>query len=267
MQVGGLQVVRGQGVTGQQRGDVAVLHELGEGAAGVAVKGEGRAEHPDDPAVLAVVAEHVVELVVVAAEGGLAAAPLAEGEDVPALPAGVKAVGPHEDALAAVLAPADDHRVPGAQAARLAHVDAVALQHRDAVHARLLGEHPAPAHAEILRENAHRVVVFRRDAVLGRARKAGVRRPVEPQGRKVRRGIGRKLQSHFHILPLRRAIARQSFFSPVLSITHTPPPRHPLPRAKKRGGADPPLFCLSPGNIARAAPLPWRPPRAGARKG
>lgn len=83
MQVGGLQVVRGQGVAGQQRGDVAVLHELGEGAAGVAVKGEGRAEHPDDLAVLAVVAEHVVELVVVAAEGGLAAAPWRKAKTSP----------------------------------------------------------------------------------------------------------------------------------------------------------------------------------------
>ena len=149
---------------------------------------------------VALVFQQLVKLVVIAGKRGLAAAVLPEGEGVLLLRLLAEAVGVHEDAVLAVLGAAGDDEVALFQQAELAHDDFVGLIHRDAVHAAFLGEQPAAADMEILRENAHRVVMLRRDAVERRGHERGLRRGAEFFLRKIRRDILFQLK-HLCCLP------------------------------------------------------------------
>lgn len=94
-----------------------------EGLAGVPVEGEGRPHDPYNGAVVAVVAQKLVELVIVARERGLARAAQAEGEVVVAarvrsavLRCGqtAEAVGVDENALLAVFRASAGDEIAGA---------------------------------------------------------------------------------------------------------------------------------------------------------
>ena len=216
-QIRRLQIVRRQRVACQQRVHISVFDQRRKRPPRIAVKGERRPQHPDDLAVVAVVAQHVVKLVVVPAERRLAAAPLAEREDVAVSLLLFKPVRPDEDALAAVLRAAGKHPLALLQPPRLTHVHAPAVrQHRHAVHARFRRQHPFSAHPEVFRKDAHRMVVLRRDPVQRRLRRARVRRALQPQRRKVRRSVFFQLKGHvsspftaafgFHCFPRQRVV-------------------------------------------------------------
>lgn len=76
----GLEVVRAEGVAGEQTVAVAVFDQLLHGGAGALVEGKGRAHDPENVPVLTLVAQQLDETVVVAGVGRLTAAPLAEGK-------------------------------------------------------------------------------------------------------------------------------------------------------------------------------------------
>lgn len=80
VEVGPFQIVGGESIAGEHRVRIAGVDDFREGLAGVPVEREGRPHDPHDGAVVAVVAQKLIELVVVAREGGLAGAAQTEGE-------------------------------------------------------------------------------------------------------------------------------------------------------------------------------------------
>ena len=144
----------GQGVAGQNGVGVACQDQPGKGGAGVVVKGEGGAHDPHDFAVVTLVAQQLVELIVVPGKSGLPGAALAEGEHIPVPSLFVEAGGMKQNAVLPLLCPAHGHQVALPQVSELPHHDAAAFQDRHAVHAALLGQQPPALHLEIFREDA-----------------------------------------------------------------------------------------------------------------
>ena len=185
VEVGAFQIVGGQGVAGEHRIGVAGIDDLGEGIARKAVEREGRPHDPHDKAVVALVAQKLVELVVVAGEGRLATSAETEGEVVvasgvgrPVLGCGqaAEALGVHEDALLTVLgAPAGD-QVAGADVAEFTHEHRAVFHHGHAVHAGVPSEHPFPVDFQVLGIDGHGVVVLGRYEILRRGHEGRVRR-------------------------------------------------------------------------------------------
>ncbi len=185
VEVSPFQIVGGQGVAGEHSVHVAGVDDLREGLAGIAVEGEGRPHDPHDGAVLAVVAQKLVELVVIAGERRLARTAHAKSEVVVAAGHGrdaavvaevLEPVGVHEDALFAVLgAPAGD-KIAFLDVPELAHEHAPVFHHGHTVHAAVFRKHPAAVELQVLRVDGHGVVVRRRHEVLRGRRKAHVGR-------------------------------------------------------------------------------------------
>ena len=190
MQIGALKIVRGQGVARKNGMHIAVCDQLGHCRACVMVKGEGRAHDPDDLAMIALIAQQIVNFVVIAGEGRFTGTILAEGERLLLGRFLAEAVCMDINALGAILRPTDDDKVALLQQTELAHDDPPALIDRDAVHAALLGQTPGALQLEILREDAHGVVALRGDAVHGRRKAARLGRGLEFLGGKVRRKVG-----------------------------------------------------------------------------
>ena len=142
-EVAGLQIVGGQCVARQQAVDIPAPHQGGESRPGVVIEGTGRPHHPQDAAMLLLVAVHGVR--------GLPGAALAEckGLRLPLLLG--KAEGIDIDALGGVLRAAHRHRLTGLQVAKLHRGDLPVPQGGHAVHAALLSQQPPPPHLEILR--------------------------------------------------------------------------------------------------------------------
>jgi len=80
LEPGSLQIMRGEGVPGQQRVHIAVFDQAGEGVPRVIVEGKGRPHYPYDFAMLPVMLQDLIELVIVSGKGGLAGALLSESE-------------------------------------------------------------------------------------------------------------------------------------------------------------------------------------------
>ena len=195
-QVRALQIVGRQRVARQQPVDVAPRDQFGEGVAGVVVKADRRACHPQDIAVVVLVAQQVVQLVVIPGEGAFAGVALPEGEGLAAAFFLAEAVRVEVDALLAALRSAANHRVALLQVAEFHHGHAPVLYHGYAVHAAFLRQHPFPAELEILRKNAHGVIALRGDPVAGGGYEAGVRRGGKAGFGKIRRGIGFQYERH-----------------------------------------------------------------------
>ena len=193
-----LEIVGRQRVARHQTVGVAVFDQLGHRVARVAVKGEGRAHHPEDVALLALGPEQLDQPVVVAGVGGLAAAALAEDELVAARGrALVEAVGVKKDALLPSLRAAEDHAVAAAQVAVFHHRErAVVPEHDARIHAAALGQPPLSVDLEIFGIHRGAVEALRRDAVPLDGRPGGVGRVFQLGRRKVRRVIGREHESH-----------------------------------------------------------------------
>ncbi len=164
-----LQVVGRQRVAGQQGVAVALFDQRGHRLARIVVESHGRAEDPDDVAVVALVTQQVVQGVVIAREGELAGAARVEGELIVARGGVEEAVGVDEDPFLRVLRPADDHPIAAARRAGHGHGQLAASDDDDAVHAALRAQHPhARLHLDVLGQIAGRVEIVRDDAV-GRA--------------------------------------------------------------------------------------------------
>ena len=185
-QIAGLQVVGGQGVARHQAVDIAAPHQGGKGGPGVRVKGAGGAHHPQDVSVLPLVAEKLVELVIVDGVGGLPAAAGAEGEGLLVARLVGKTVGVDVDALGAVLRAAHHHRVPRLDVAELHNLNPPAPGHRHAVHAAVLRQHPPAVQMVVFRKQGGGVVSVGHDAVLLRRNQLYVRGLIQPQGGKIR---------------------------------------------------------------------------------
>ena len=158
------------------------------------VKGEGRAHDPDDLAVVTLVAQQVIQLVIIAGEGRLTRAVLAEGKRLLFLLLLAEAVRVHIDAVLGILGPAGEHQIALAQQAELADDNAAVFIHGNAVHAAFLCKEPLAVHLEILGENAHGVVMLRRNAVKRGGHADGIRRVPEALLGKIRRKIRSELE-------------------------------------------------------------------------
>ena len=141
-QIAGLQVVGGQGVARHQAVDKAAPHQSGKGRPGVCVKGAGGAHHPQDVPVLPLMAEELIQLVIINGVGGLPAAPRAERKGLLGPLLVCEAVGVDVDALRAILGAAHRHQVARLHVAELHDLDSAVPGHRHAVHAAVLRQHP-----------------------------------------------------------------------------------------------------------------------------
>ena len=200
-----------QSVAGEDRIGIAGVDDLREGVARESVEGEGRPHDPHDGAVVAVMAQKLVEFVIVPRERGLAGAAQAEGEVVVAArmrgavlgrrqPA--EAVGVDENALLTVFgAPAGDE-VSSADVTELAHEHVVAFHDGHAIHAGIAGERPLAADLQILRINGHGVVALRGHEILRRGHERHVGRGDEMGESEVGRRVGRGRKGHSHLLSL-----------------------------------------------------------------
>ena len=193
-----LEIVRRQRVARHQAVGVAVFDEPLHREARVAVKGKGRAHHPQDVPTLTLGLQQLDQPVVVAGVGGLAAAALAEDELVPACGrALVEAVGVEKNALLAALRAAEDHAVAAAQVAVLHHRErAVIAQHDAGIHAALFSQLPFAVDLVVFRVHRGAVVALRRDAAALDDGPGGVRRVFQLRRGEVRRVVGRERKSH-----------------------------------------------------------------------
>ena len=200
VEVGPFQIVGGESIAGEHRVRIAGVDDFREGLAGVPVEGEGRPHDPYNGAVVAVVAQKLVELVIVARERGLARAAQAEGEVVVAarvrsavLRCGqtAEAVGVDENALLAVFRASAGDEIAGADVAELAHEHVAAFHDGHAIHAGIAGERPLPCDLQILRINGHGVVALRGHEILRRGHERHIGRGGEVGEREVGRRVGR----------------------------------------------------------------------------
>lgn len=175
------------------------------------VEREGRSHDPYDGAMIAVVAQKLVELVVIAREGGLAGAAQTEGEVVVAARMrgavfgrrqAAEAVGVDENALLAVLGASAGDEVSGADVAELAHEHVAAFHDGHAIHAGIAGERPLPCDLQILRINGHGVVALRGHEILRRGYERHIGRGGEVGEREVGRRVGRGCKRHSRLLSL-----------------------------------------------------------------
>ncbi|CUQ53916.1 Uncharacterised protein [Flavonifractor plautii] len=208
-EVAGLQIVGGQCVARQQAVDIPAPHQGGESRPGVVIEGTGRPHHPQDAAMLLLVAEQLIDGVVVHGIGGLPGAALAEckGLRLPLLLG--KAEGIDIDALGGVLRAAHRHRLAGLQVAKLHRGDLPVPQGGHAVHAALLSQQPPPPHLEILRIDGGGVVALRSHPILGGRLKPGLRRALEPGLLEVGLMVLRQGKAH-------KKEPLSSFFCPIL---------------------------------------------------
>ena len=189
-----LQIMRGQRIAGKDSVHITVFNQLAHGLAGVAVKGEGRTHDPYDFAVLAVVAQKIIQLVIILRIGSLAAAIAAEGKYILGGLLLAEAVGMQVDAILAAFGTAYQHLFALLQQAELLNRNAAVFQYSHAVHAAFLGQQPLAIHLDILGIDAHGMKVFRRNAVFFHGNKTRVRCGKEGFLRKIRMGIGSKLE-------------------------------------------------------------------------
>ena len=266
-----LQVMRRQRVARHQPVAEAPLDQRGHRVARIGIERAGRAEHPENPAVLALVAQQLVELVVIAGIRRLARTVVAERKAlVRSLLARVEAVRMDVDALAAILRAAEDDRVARADIAELAHGDLpLRREHGNAVHAALLRQQPAVAHMEVLRENRRRVVALRHHAVPRSGPGHRLRRMQKAECRKIRRVILGKRKGHrrtplsffshySRIRPQRKA--KPSPIAPAVP----PKRRKDRPRMQSPGTARAFMPCARRG--AGGATSPRRARRESARR-
>ena len=138
------------------------------------VKGAGGPHDPQDLPVVLLMAEQLIDGVVIHGVGGLPGAALAEGKGLRLPPLLRKTVGVDIDAVGAVLSAAHRHRLSGFQVAELHHCDLSVPQGGHTVHAALLRQQPGPPHFEVFRVDGGSVVALRRHPVPGGGQKDGV---------------------------------------------------------------------------------------------
>ena len=167
------------------------------------VKGKGRPHDPHNFAMGTLVAEQLVQFVIVPGKGRFPGASLAEGKYIPLAVTLAKAIGVDIYPLLAVFCAAHGHQVTCLQQAELAHHHAPGLQHGHAIHAAVLRQQPGVPHMKIFRENAHGVITHGCYAVLGRGEENSLWSVAQILLRKVRRGIGPQHKGHKGRLPFR----------------------------------------------------------------
>ena len=191
-----LEIVRGKGVACEKPMGVTPRDQARESAAGVVVEHNGGPRHPKDIAVVALVAQQLVEFIVITRKGGLSGVPLPESERLVVLFGRGETPCVNEYALFPVLGAAADHGVPFFEIAEFADLHAAVFKHRNAVHTALLRQQPAAADAEILGKDAHRVVIRGRGAVRRGRQDARVRRGHKARFVKIRRAVRFKYKRH-----------------------------------------------------------------------
>ncbi len=105
----------GQGVASQHGVDIAVVYQLLKGVPGVVVKGKRRPHDPDDLAMVPVVAQEIINFIVILGECRLPGPVLPEGEHVLLGGALLEAVGVDVNAILAVFRPACEDQVASLQ--------------------------------------------------------------------------------------------------------------------------------------------------------
>src|SRR5881409_4381570 len=174
-----LEIVHRDGVPAEERLHVAVLDEPDHVFARSRVY-QGGPHHPDDlPAALLLLTQELCQDRVV--HGPLPRhLRLHEAELVGAVTAAKKALGVHEDALAAILFRADRHGLPFAHLARLSrHQITGGLTHDDAIHARQTRAGPRPRSLDVRRQVGGRKEPVGQDSVRGRGLEARIGRSLE----------------------------------------------------------------------------------------
>ncbi len=174
-----LEIVHRDGVPAEERLHVAVLDEPDHVFARSRVY-QGGPHHPDDlPAALLLLTQELRQDRVV--HGPLPRhLRLHEAELVGAVTAAEKALGVHEDALAAILFRADRDGLPFTHLARLGrHQITGGLTHDDAIHARQTRAGPRPRSLDVCRQVGGRKEPVGQDSVGGRGLEARIGRSLE----------------------------------------------------------------------------------------
>ena len=163
-----LEVVRCEGVARKERVAVAVVDERLHGGAGVVVEHAGGAQYPDYLAVVAVVAQDIIEAVVVAGIRSFAALSHPERERlIDAVLRGGETVRVDKDAVSAVVRAVDDYLVALFYVPHLDGVGHAVFYHDGAVHAAACEHLPLAAYLEIFWIYRSRVKILRDVAVPG----------------------------------------------------------------------------------------------------
>ena len=163
-----LEVVRREGVARKERVAVAVVDERLHGGAGVVVEHAGGTQHPDYLAVVSVVAQNIIEAVVVAGIRSFAALSHPERERlIDAVLRGGETVRVNEDAVPAVVRAVDDYLVALFYVPHLNGVGHAVFYHDGAVHAAASEHLPLAVYLEIFGVYCSRVKILRDVAVPG----------------------------------------------------------------------------------------------------
>ncbi len=146
---------------------IPVFDELDHRVPRIVVEGDCGTEHPHDASVFFLVAEKLVEPVVVAGIGRFAGPARTESEGIVVRFDGFEAVDMDKDSVRRILGAAEDDPVADLETAEFGDADGRLIdEYGHAVHARLLRKNPCAADLEILGENGHGMEIFRRHSRL-----------------------------------------------------------------------------------------------------
>ena len=160
-----LQIMRRQGIAGQDRIDVTILDQRNHRLFRIGVKDNRRPEHPDNITVFLFIAQQFIQPVIIAGIRRLAGAAGPEGESVAIGRPGTKPVRMDQNSFAAVFRASDKHFVADCQPPEfLDFQPPVRVPDHDSVHAALGQQRPLAVNFVVFRENSGRVIVLRRHA-------------------------------------------------------------------------------------------------------
>ncbi len=181
------QIMGRKGVARQQAVHIALAHQRRKRPARIGIKDHRRPAHPQNIALLPVMAQYVVQGVIVYGKRGLAAGGCAKGKGLPA--AGGRRFGKpgrmYQNPVLTVLAAPHRHRIPGFQPPELHHLSHIPPPAYHAIHTRVAQQHPVTGcHVHVFREYGGGMKIRRGHAVRraghkarrGRVRKRGRRK-------------------------------------------------------------------------------------------
>ena len=160
-----LQIMRRQGIAGQNRIDISIFDQRDHRLFGIGIKDNRRPQHPDNIAMFLFIAQQFIQAVIIAGVRRLAGPSGAEGESIAIGRAGAKPVRMDQNSFAAVFRASDKHLVADCQPPELLDFQPpVRVPDHDPVHATLGQQRPPAIDFVVFGENSGRVIVLRRDA-------------------------------------------------------------------------------------------------------
>ena len=188
--------MRCQRIAGKQRVDIPRVDQFGKRASRIVVERNRRSEHPHDLALLAIMPQHVIQLVIILGKRGFPGAVLTKRKHVAFVLPLAKAVRMHPNALACVLGSAAKNQIALFEMPEFHHLHRAVFPDRHTVHAAFGGKTPLPGNFEVFGKDAHGVIAFRRNKVRRTGNHPCVRRRAESLFGKIGGVIGTKRECH-----------------------------------------------------------------------